>query len=173
MTSDKPEYWTGYLDKTLFAPWRAAVTFVPAIALYVLGLTVQHVGHIPSLFIAWGWLGVADVICVTRDPVEFGLKVWFPPLKDSPEARGILRSLVMADLTLSAPRAAFGLWPHSPVLVGLTLVTIVVQLFWTLREYNHKTIDIRVLNIAASGPVILAVLLAIHIAQGGVDWSHR
>ena len=173
MTKPKIDYWTGYLDRTLFAPWRAAVTFGPAIVLYVLGLTVQNVGHIPALFLAWGWLGASDVIFVTRDPVDFGLRLWFPLLEDGCESRALLRSLVMADLTLSAPRAAFGLWPHSPVLVGLTLITIGVQFAWTLREYRYKTIDVRVLNIAASGPVILAVLLAIHIVTGGVDWGHR
>lgn len=168
---EKPDYWNGYLDKTLFAPGAAILTFVPAIALYVLGLTVWGVGAIPALFIAWGWLGVADVICVWRDPVGFGLKLWFPPLAPGPESLALVRSFFMADLTLSAPRAAFGLWPGSPVLFVLTAITCVVQFIWTLREWRHRTIDIRVLNIAASGPVILVVLLIIHLAQGGVRWS--
>ena len=169
----KIEYWKGYLDETLFAPGCAVLTFVPAIALYVLGISVWGVGQIPALFIAWGWLGVADVICVWRDPVGFGLRLWFPPLyrpDPSPEALALVRSFFMADLTLSAPRAAFGLWPQSPVLFVLTAITAVVQFIWTLREYRHGTVDLRVVNIAAAGPVILAVLLAIHAFMGGVDW---
>lgn len=173
MAAEKPDYWNGYLDKTLFAPWRALLTFVPAVALYLLGVMVWKVGSIPALFIAWGWLGVADVICVWRDPVDFGLKLWFPTLAPGPESLALVRSFFMADLTLSAPRTAFGLWPRSPVLFVLTAITAVVQFIWTVREYRHRTIDVRVLNIAASGPAILAVLLAIHAAMGGVDWSAR
>ena len=170
--ANKPDYWNDYLDKTLFAPFPAVVTFVPATLIFIACITWGGLGSIPALFVTWGWLGVADVICVWRDPVNFGLKLWFPPLRPGPESLALIRSFFMADLTLSAPRAAFGLWPQSPVLFALTVVTIVVQFIWTLREYKHRTIDIRVLNIAASGPVILAVLLAAHLWMGGIDWSN-
>jgi hypothetical protein len=167
----KPDYWTNYLDRTLFLPVNAVITFAPAAALMAWGLLGWGVGAIPALFIAWGWLGVADVICVTKDPVGFGLKLWFPTLTESPESLALVRSFFMADLTLSAPRAAFGLWPGSPALYALTWVTVVVQFIWTLREYHHRIVDVRVANIAASGPVILAVLLIAHAAMGGVAWS--
>jgi hypothetical protein len=171
MRRPKPDYWNGYLDNTLFATVPAVVTFAPAIALFVLGRMLWQVGNIPALFIAWAWLGVADVICTWREPVHFGLKLWFPPLRESKESLALIRSFFMADLTLSAPRAAFGLWPQSPVLFILTFLTVVVQFIWTAREFKHGTIDIRVVNIAASGPVILAILLAIHAATGGVAWT--
>jgi hypothetical protein len=171
MNQPKPDYWTNYLDKTLFAPAPAAITFGPAVVLFMFGLVFWNVGSIPALFIAWAWLGVADVICVWREPVRFGLKLWFPPLPESAASLALVRSFFMADLTLSAPRAAFGIWPQSPVLFGLAALTAVVQFIWTVREYRYRTIDIRVLNIAASGPVILAILLVIHAVQGGVSWT--
>jgi hypothetical protein len=171
MARAKPRYWNGYLDSTLFATGPAVLTFVPAIGLFVLGRLVWQVGSIPALFIAWAWLGVADAICIWRDPAHFGLKLWFPSLRESKESLALVRSLFMADLALSGARAAFGLWPRSPVLYVLAFVTVMVQLIWTARELKYETIDIRVVNIAAAGPAILAVLLAIHAFMGGVVWT--
>jgi hypothetical protein len=167
----KPKYWNGYLNNTLFATEPAVITFAPAIALFVLGRAMWQVGNIPALFIAWAWLGIADAICLSRDPVHFGLKLWFPPLGESKESLALVRSFIVADLALAAPRAAFGLWPHSPVLFVLAFGSVVIQLIWTVREFKHETIDIRVVNIAASGPVVLGLLLAIHAVLGGITWT--
>ena len=168
----KTEYWNGYLDTTLFAPWRAILTFVPAAVFFVLGLTVWNVGSIPATFVAWGWFGVADIVCCWRDPADFGLKLFFPTLKEDPGSLALVRTFLLIDLAVSAPRAAFGIWPESPVLFTLAAITAVAQFFWSVREYKYGIVDIRGVNIAASGPAILAVLLVAHAAMGGVVWAH-
>ena len=50
MAAAKPDYWNDYLDKTLFAPGPAILTFLPAALLLWFGIAVLDVGVIPAIF---------------------------------------------------------------------------------------------------------------------------
>jgi len=164
-----PVSWSNYLKNTIGVPKYALGMFLPAVlVISYLSKDLLFFPFHPStatvaaIFTIWGAMHFGSAIVCALAPIDFGARLYFPPLVNSSpdQVKPLIRMMICIDLLCGGIRFAYGLNYSSGLLFLLVGGSALIQGIAMTVELEKGTTDVNAFSLAWGGTFILLAALA-------------